>query len=78
MRRNENFSYWQADGSGLPVQEFASTWEGRNLSDQVRLLRQLVQQVDYDGPHGKVSITFRPGGAAALAAAWNQPKDNQP
>jgi len=62
----------------LPVQEFASTWEGMNLSDQVRLLRQLVQQVDYDGPHGKVSITFLPGGAAALAAAWNEPKDNHP
>jgi hypothetical protein len=37
-------------------------------SEQARVLRLLVSRVDYDGKHGKASITFQPLGLKTLAA----------
>jgi hypothetical protein len=35
--------------------------------EQARVLRLLVSRVDYDGKHGKASITFQPLGLKTLA-----------
>jgi hypothetical protein len=54
-------------------------WEGMLLSDQIGVLRRLVGRVDYDGTHGRVSITLQPGSAQALADESNyQPMDDNP
>ena len=36
--------------------------------EQARVLRLLVSRVDYDGQHGKASITFQPLGLKTLAS----------
>jgi septal ring factor EnvC (AmiA/AmiB activator) len=43
------------------------TWETLTPHEQVRMVRLLVSQVDYDGKHGKASITFQPLGLKTLA-----------
>jgi site-specific DNA recombinase len=46
---------------------FAPVWEQLSPKEQARLIRLLVERVDYDGQHGNVAITFRPGGIKTLA-----------
>jgi hypothetical protein len=36
-------------------------------NEQARVVRVLVARVDYDGQHGKASITFQPLGLKTLA-----------
>jgi hypothetical protein len=43
-------------------------WETMTPDEQVRVVRLLVSRVDYDGQHGKASITFQPVGLKTLAA----------
>jgi site-specific DNA recombinase len=43
-------------------------WETMTPSEQTRLVRLLVSRVDYDGQHGKASITFQPLGLKTLAS----------
>jgi site-specific DNA recombinase len=43
-------------------------WEQLSPKEQARLIRLLVERVDYDGAQGSVAITFRPGGIKTLAA----------
>ena len=43
-------------------------WEMMTPQEQARVLRLLVSRVDYDGKHGKASITFQPLGLKTLAA----------
>src|SRR5262249_45668491 len=43
-------------------------WEMMTPQEQARVLRLLVSRVDYDGQHGKASITFQPLGLKTLAA----------
>jgi site-specific DNA recombinase len=47
---------------------FAPVWEQLSPKEQARLIRLLVERVDYDGAQGSVAITFRPGGIKTLAA----------
>jgi site-specific DNA recombinase len=35
--------------------------------EQARVVRLLVERVDYDGQHGKAAITFQPLGLKTLA-----------
>jgi hypothetical protein len=42
-------------------------WETMTPDEQVRVVRLLVSRVDYDGQHGKASITFQPLGLKTLA-----------
>ncbi|HEY7312823.1 MAG TPA: recombinase family protein [Gemmataceae bacterium] len=42
-------------------------WETMAPSEQGRVVRLLVSRVDYDGQHGKASITFQPLGLKTLA-----------
>jgi site-specific DNA recombinase len=46
---------------------FTQVWEQLSPKEQARLIRLLVERVDYDGAEGNVSITFRPGGIKNLA-----------
>jgi len=40
--------------------EFEGVWSSLTPKEQARLMRMLVQRVDYDATKGKVSITFHP------------------
>jgi site-specific DNA recombinase len=42
-------------------------WEAMTPAEQGRVVRLLVSRVDYDGQHGKASITFQPLGLKTLA-----------
>jgi site-specific DNA recombinase len=42
-------------------------WEGMTPPEQARVVRLLVSRVDYDGKHGKASLTFQPLGLKTLA-----------
>ena len=42
-------------------------WQTMTPHEQARVLRLLVARVDYDGQHGKASITFQPLGLKTLA-----------
>jgi site-specific DNA recombinase len=46
---------------------FAPVWEQLSSKEQARLIRLLVERVDYDGAAGDVAVTFRPGGIKTLA-----------
>jgi len=46
---------------------FDPVWESLTPREQVRVIQLLVQQVEYDGATGMVSITFYPDGIKALA-----------
>ncbi len=46
---------------------FDPVWETLSLREQARVLRLLVQRVDYDGEKGTVSVTFHPSGIEMLS-----------
>jgi site-specific DNA recombinase len=43
-------------------------WEQLTAEEKAAILRELVEQVEFDGAKGKVAVSFRPGGIMALAA----------
>jgi site-specific DNA recombinase len=60
----------------LALSVFDPVWESLTQREQARIVQLLVEQVDYDGAAGKVSITFRPSGIKTLAGELaNQPKE---
>jgi site-specific DNA recombinase len=52
------------------LDDFDPVWEALTPREQVRLIELLVERVEYDGPAGKVSITFRPTGLKSLASTF--------
>ena len=46
---------------------FDPIWESLTPREQARIVRLLVERVDYDGRQSTVSVTFRPTGIKALA-----------
>jgi site-specific DNA recombinase len=46
---------------------FDPVWETLSPREQARIVRLLIEHVDYDGKNGKVAVTFRPGGIKAVA-----------
>ena len=46
---------------------FEPAWQSLTPREQMRIVHLLVEQVDYDGARGKVSIAFRPTGIKMLA-----------
>ena len=46
---------------------FDPVWETLTPREQVRLIRLLVQRVDYDGEKGTVSVSFHPAGIKTLS-----------
>jgi hypothetical protein len=51
---------------------FHAAWEGLALEEHIRILRQVVERVDYDGARGKVSLRYREPGLQALVDEWAQ------
>ena len=49
-------------------EDFDAIWDNLIPRDQARLLKLLVQKVEYDGEAGSVSTTFRPGGIESLVS----------
>jgi site-specific DNA recombinase len=46
--------------------QFDDLWAAMTPREQVRVIQLLVERVEYDGPAGTVSVTFRPTGIRAL------------
>jgi site-specific DNA recombinase len=46
---------------------FDPVWEALTPLEQARILRLLVERVEYDGASGRLSVTFHPTGIKALA-----------
>jgi site-specific DNA recombinase len=46
---------------------FDPLWETLSPREQARIIRLLVERVDYDGKQGTVAVTFRPNGIKTLA-----------
>ena len=42
-------------------------WDTLSPREQARVIRLLVEQVNYDGEKGTVSVTFHPSGIKVLA-----------
>ena len=51
---------------------FDPVWDSLVPREQARVLRLLIQRVDYDGVEGTVSVTFHPAGIKALAQDWKE------
>ncbi len=45
---------------------FDPLWESLSLWEQVRVLRLLIQRVEYDGANGKIAVTFHANGIRTL------------
>ncbi len=46
---------------------FDPVWDTLAPREQARVIRLLVQRVDYDGEKGTVSVTFHPAGMKILS-----------
>ena len=46
---------------------FDPVWESLTPREQARIVRLLVERVDYDGQDGTITVTFRPTGIKSLA-----------
>ena len=46
---------------------FDPIWDALSPREQVRVIRLLVQRVEYDGEKSTVSVTFHPAGIKTLA-----------
>lgn len=55
------------DEAALAMSIFDPVWGTLTPREQIRVVHLLVEQVDYDGSKGKVSLTFRPTGIKTLA-----------
>ena len=51
---------------------FDPVWETLSVREQARVLRLLVQRVDYDGAKGTVSVTFQPLGIEMLSREYGE------
>ncbi len=51
---------------------FAPVWETLSPREQARIVRLLVERVDYDGGKGTIAVTFRPSGIKTLAGEARQ------
>jgi hypothetical protein len=53
------------------LENFDTLWSGLTPERQARLLRQLIERVDYDGLAGKLAITLRCEGFREIASDLN-------
>lgn len=56
--------------------EFDQVWESLTPREQARVLELIVERVEYDGQHGRVSLTFHPCGLQSLVRELNTPQDH--
>ncbi len=57
----------QPDDIDAVLTLFDPVWDALIPRERARVLQLLVEQVEYDGQNGRVSITFHPAGVALLA-----------
>jgi hypothetical protein len=55
-----------------------SGWDTLAPEDQVRLVRQVVDRVDYDGRRSQAALTLRGAGLVAWVEAWTRYQEQQP
>ncbi len=48
------------------LEAFMPLWETLSPREQARVLRLLIQRVDYDGANGKIAVTFQADGIKTL------------
>jgi hypothetical protein len=53
------------------LEDFVSLWTDLPSAQQVRVLRQLIERVDYDGAAGKLAIALRPDGLSEITSELN-------
>ncbi len=46
--------------------DFHQTWNSLAPRDQARVLELLIERIDYRGPQGQITLTFRPNGIQTL------------
>jgi len=51
---------------------FSPLWDTLSPREQARIIRLIVEHVDYDGKRGTISITFRPTGIKSLAQQYEE------
>ncbi|MBI4162006.1 MAG: recombinase family protein [Acidobacteria bacterium] len=59
------------DDLGRALKAFDPIWDVLHTPEKERILRLLIERIDYDGRTEDLSLTFRPMGIAALAAEVN-------
>jgi site-specific DNA recombinase len=56
-----------------------SAWDYLALEEHVRILRLIVERVDYNGVKGQATLTYQAAGLVALVGEWSaQPKEQLP
>jgi len=58
---------WDEKEMTRALELFDPVWETLSPREQVRIIRLLVQRIDYDGEKGTVTIAFHPSGIRTLA-----------
>ena len=56
------------------LREFDQLWNVLAPREQARLLELLIEQIQYDGENGRVSITFHPCGLRSLTDGFTTPR----
>jgi site-specific DNA recombinase len=51
---------------GRALAEFDALWQSLKVAEQTRLIRLLIERVDYSGEEGTIAITFQPTGIRTL------------
>jgi site-specific DNA recombinase len=51
--------------------QFDTLWESLKVAEQNRLIRLLVERVDYDSQAGTIVVTFQPSGIRSLIQQAN-------
>jgi hypothetical protein len=51
------------DPDETAMAEFDRAWDGLSSDDKARVLRQLIERVEYDGAEEAISVVFRPNGS---------------
>jgi site-specific DNA recombinase len=63
-------SPWDDDWITSALSRLSSAWARLAFPERVRILRMLVEHVDYDGRKSKASLTFKASGLLALMEEW--------
>jgi hypothetical protein len=56
-----------------------SAWDMLTVEEHVRILRLVVERVDYNGVKGQATLTYQAAGLVALVTEWSaKPKEQDP
>jgi site-specific DNA recombinase len=57
------------DTVGGALKQFTDVWELLLTPERERMIRLVIERIDYDGPSGEVKFTFSPLGVATLVTS---------